>query len=82
MRVPAVKHAKEASVEVENVTVTGILHKIQQWARKACYNANIDSYASSPHQQPHNALVHTPVKNMLRKTAKQSRIPTRITRNI
>jgi hypothetical protein len=57
MKLDAAKHTKEASVEVDNVTATGILHKIQQWAHKACYNANTDSYAYFTPQQPRNAFV-------------------------
>ena len=70
MKFPAAKHTNKASVEVDIVTVTGTLHKIQQWVHKACYNANTDSYAHSTYQ-PHNAFVHTLVKNMLLKTAKR-----------
>ncbi len=57
MKSAAVKHANEASVEVDNVTATGSLHKIQQWARKACYNANTDSYTYFTPQRPRNAFV-------------------------
>jgi hypothetical protein len=58
MELPAAKHTKKASAGVDIATVTDILHKIQQWVHKACYNANTDSYAHSTHQ-PHNAFVHT-----------------------
>src|SRR6266852_5494719 len=66
LKLPAAKHTKKASVGVDIVTATDILHKIQQWVRKACYNANTDSYALSTHQ-PHDAFVHTLLKNMLLK---------------
>jgi hypothetical protein len=70
MKLPVAKHTRKASVEVDIVTATDILHKIQQWVHKACYNANTDSYAHSTHQ-PHGAFVHSPLKNMLLKTVKQ-----------
>jgi hypothetical protein len=64
MKFPAAKHAKKASAGVDIVTVTDIPHKIQQWVHKACYNANIDSYAHSTYQ-PHKTFGHATVKNML-----------------
>ena len=67
---PAAKHTKKVSGEVDFVTATGILHKIQQWVHKACYNANTDSYAHSTHQ-PHDAFVHILLTNMLLRTVKQ-----------
>jgi hypothetical protein len=71
MKLPAEKHTKQASVGVDNVTATGILHKIQQWVRKACYNADTDSYA--PLLTSHTMFLSTPHKKYATKAVKRFR---------